>query len=302
MAGIPRYEFFKFGEYIEYCGAIEVISIAKFLFSVLSFTGTSLMLNSVLNSMISIAELVILIMILIQVRRINKYIHYPHLDDFIRFKTIAFVFLLFSPIFSYAYLLPIDLLLILVLLVITIFSGIISMIFEYKAWNRMLKFFSATRKAFPGNIGYNAKKNAERIKKGTICELLGFLLIPLIIAPIYYVMGYFGLGNALTSLKPAKMAKSHQVEEQPDLNDELSFPTLYYQNSEPKLNNKSIGDNRNAEYSGLSGSFSSNISAYKKSKSGGIGNKSSKQCPNCGTNLTGKELNCPICGAWLGGK
>lgn len=81
--------------------------------------------------------------------------------------------------------------LLLICLVLVLIVGIL----RYLAWGEMTEFFIENSGLFPEEIAHDARKGAENMKTASLCMILGFLVITLIIGLIYEIMGYIKLAK-----------------------------------------------------------------------------------------------------------
>lgn len=104
-----------------------------------------------------------------------------------------------------------DLLMLMAPTLISFIFVICGAILEYIAWGALQQFFTSNREMFPEGIGADAADGAGKLRSGALMILLFFLLITLLIGFIYYLIGYFNLGDALKKLDNPNIAAPHQA-------------------------------------------------------------------------------------------
>ena len=82
-----------------------------------------------------------------------------------------------------------------VMLLIGLFVLLIVGILQYMAWGQLNEFFIENASLFPEAIAYDARKGAENLKTASLCLILWFFIITIIIAVIYEIMGYIKLAK-----------------------------------------------------------------------------------------------------------
>lgn len=141
--------------------------------------------------------------------------------------------------------------------------GWIGLFFYYSAYGKLSDFFANNRSIFQGDVGAEASDGAAKVRVGYLMNILAFLIITVLIGLIYYLMGYFKLGN---QLKPLKNAES-PVSPQPWTN-------------EPSFASKGKHKKQTIEESGAAV----------------FGTEVKKFCPSCGSQLESGMEFCPRCG------
>jgi len=82
-----------------------------------------------------------------------------------------------------------------ILLIISLVVLLIVGILRYLAWGQLNEFFIENSKLFPEAIAHDARRGAENMKTASLCWILSFLIITIIIGLIYEIMGYIKLAK-----------------------------------------------------------------------------------------------------------
>ncbi|MFX1430217.1 MAG: zinc ribbon domain-containing protein [Promethearchaeota archaeon] len=89
---------------------------------------------------------------------------------------------------------------------------LIAGIFRYSAWGNLNEFFIKNSAMFPEEIAEDARNGSKNLKTASLCMLLGFLIITILLSIIYEIMGYAKLLK-LKNLPYSSSLKSSQTVE-----------------------------------------------------------------------------------------
>ena len=101
-----------------------------------------------------------------------------------------------------------------IIFIIGIVTLLIAGILRYSAWKNLNEFFIKNSGMFPEAIANDARKGSENLRTASLCMLLGFLVITILISIIYEIMGYAKLSK-LKNLPYSSTNKSSQPIETP---------------------------------------------------------------------------------------
>ncbi len=101
-----------------------------------------------------------------------------------------------------------------IIFVIALITLLIAGILRYSAWKNLNEFFIKNSEMFPEAIAYDARKGSENLRKASLCMLLGFLIITILISIIYEILGYAKLSK-LKNLPYSSANKPSQPIETP---------------------------------------------------------------------------------------
>ncbi|MFW9821072.1 MAG: zinc ribbon domain-containing protein, partial [Candidatus Thorarchaeota archaeon] len=76
-------------------------------------------------------------------------------------------------------------------LVILLIAGIL----RYSAWGNLNEFFIRNSDMFPEEIAEDARNGSKNLKTASLCMLLGFLMITILLSIIFEIMGYAKLSK-----------------------------------------------------------------------------------------------------------
>lgn len=184
-------KFSLLGKYFYLIFVFYIISFANF------FTGMlSIELYYLITILSSLFEVLFVLLIVIQVIRINSILKDKNLRMFLYSLLVFIIFIPFSSIFSAYFYLLMDIYSefywIFVISYILTFG-----LFFYTAWYNLEKFFDKNRNSFPNGVAQDAVLAIKNFKKAT---LLFILIIPAIFGILLYVRGCLMLGDALKKL------------------------------------------------------------------------------------------------------
>lgn len=101
-----------------------------------------------------------------------------------------------------------------IILIIGLVTLLIAGILRYSAWGNLNEFFIKNSELFPEAIAYDARKGSKNLKTASLCMLLGFLIITILISIIYEILGYAKLSK-LKNLPYSGAPKASQPIETP---------------------------------------------------------------------------------------
>ncbi|MFX0104406.1 MAG: zinc ribbon domain-containing protein, partial [Candidatus Hodarchaeota archaeon] len=101
-----------------------------------------------------------------------------------------------------------------IILIIGLITLLIAGILRYSAWGNLNEFFIKNSELFPESIADDAKKGSKNLKTASLCMLLGFLIITILISIIYEIIGYSQLSK-LKNLPYSDAPKPSQSIETP---------------------------------------------------------------------------------------
>jgi hypothetical protein len=99
---------------------------------------------------------------------------------------------------------------------------LIAGILRYSAWGNLNEFFEKNSEIFPEEIAYDVRKGSKDLKTASLCMLLGFLVITVLIGIIYEILGYAKLSK-LRNLPYSETSKPSQPMETPRSEDVTKF-------------------------------------------------------------------------------
>ncbi|MBY8984801.1 MAG: zinc ribbon domain-containing protein [Candidatus Lokiarchaeota archaeon] len=102
-----------------------------------------------------------------------------------------------------------------IIFVIGLVMLLIAGILRYSAWKNLNEFFIKNSEMFPEAIANDARKGSENLKTASLCMLLGFLIITILISIIYEIIGYAKLSK-LKNLPYSSVNKPSQPIETPN--------------------------------------------------------------------------------------
>lgn len=82
-----------------------------------------------------------------------------------------------------------------IILAMGVVTLLIAGIFRYSAWGNLNEFFIKNSEIFPEAIAYDATKGSKYLRTASLCMILGFLIITILISIIYEIMGYSKLSK-----------------------------------------------------------------------------------------------------------
>ncbi|MFO8017876.1 MAG: zinc ribbon domain-containing protein [Promethearchaeia archaeon] len=136
-------------------------------------------------------------------------------------------------------------------------------ILQYKAFGKLNESFVNNKNLFPQHIGEEVIDGSKKLKTAALCVILAFLVVTLIIAIIYQIIGYFKLAK----LRDLKYSQGQPQQDQP--------PAVEDEEGEP-VNPEALEDQPPAPSTGQA-----------------------RFCPVCGSRLEGNEKYCGKCGSEL---
>lgn len=101
-----------------------------------------------------------------------------------------------------------------IVLIIGVVTLLIAGILRYSAWGNLNEFFVKNSEIFPEEIAEDAKAGSKYLKIASLCMLLGFLIITILISIIYEILGYAKLSK-LKNLPYSEDSKSSHPIEKP---------------------------------------------------------------------------------------
>ncbi|MFW9902388.1 MAG: zinc ribbon domain-containing protein [Candidatus Thorarchaeota archaeon] len=82
-----------------------------------------------------------------------------------------------------------------IVFIIGVVTLLIAGILRYSAWGNLNEFFIKNPDIFPKEIAEDAKNGSKYLKTASLCMLLGFLIITILISIIYEIIGYAKLSK-----------------------------------------------------------------------------------------------------------
>ena len=99
-----------------------------------------------------------------------------------------------------------------IIFIIGVVMLLIAGILRYSAWGNLNEFFIKNSEMFPEEIAEDARNGSKNLKTASLCMLLGFLIITILLSIIYEIMGYAKLSK-LKNLPYSGTPKSSQAVE-----------------------------------------------------------------------------------------
>ncbi len=189
-----------------------------------------------ISSVIEIAKLAILIIALKSIKKVSTQLNNANFEEFrtkilvaMTIRSIGSIVVSFwtlfilvpylnAPIYDYGprFLYFQELLVMFILILVFAFIFMIVGAFkEMKAWENLNIFFTQNSKLFPEIFSRDAIKATRKLRKAALCYVLAFLIVPLIIGFILYIIGYFKLSKLKDLPEPGQEESSNSAQFQP---------------------------------------------------------------------------------------
>ena len=184
-------KFSLLGKYFYLIFVIYIINFVNFFIGILSIN-----LYFLFMGLSSFFEVLFVLLIIIQIIRINTILKDKNLRMFLYSLLVFVIIISFSSVTSAFFYFLMDIYFefywIFAIIYVIIFG-----IFFYTAWYNLEKFFDKNRNSFPNTVAHDALLAIDNFKKATV---LYFLIIPAILGIVLYVRGCLMLGDALKKL------------------------------------------------------------------------------------------------------
>ena len=108
---------------------------------------------------------------------------------------------------------------------------IVGLASEIKAWKNLKVFFENNSKLFPSDLSSELIDGCDKLKKGTLLNAFGFLVIPAIVGFVFQAIGFFKLAklntlsifNAPKELEPEPVAQAYVPKAVSNIENSINF-------------------------------------------------------------------------------